>query len=361
MSTTRFNSDDPDLDLLYSDIAQADLQPLWTQHGLLPKTPPLRMRPWLWRAKTLRHLAERAGALVGIDRGGDRRVLALAHPDLDGRPFASNTLWGALQYLGPGELAPAHRHTPGALRFVLEGHGAWTLVDADPLRMEPGDLLLTPNMTWHEHHNDGEAPVVWFDGLDLPLAHTLDAVFFEPGPDTMTDHPADAVSAAERRYSRGGLLPVGERPPGAHSPLTVYRWADTDAALTAMLADAAEDAAGTAIRFSDPTTGRDIMPTLRAEMHRLRPDRRSATTRTVGSSIWVVYQGSGVSVVDGIQISWSAGDAFVVPSWAAVDHQATEASDLFMMSDAPVLEALSLARTATEPEHQNVTSTFTGD
>jgi gentisate 1,2-dioxygenase len=357
MSTTRFTAaDDRDLDVLYADIAQADLQPLWTQNGLLPRTPPLRMRPWLWRAKALRALAERAGALVGIDRGGDRRVLALAHPDLDGRPFATHTLWGALQYLGPGELAPAHRHTPGALRFVLEGHGAWTLVDADPLRMHPGDLVLTPSMTWHEHHNDGDGPVVWFDGLDLPLVHTLDAVFFEPGPDTRTDHPADAVSAAERRYGHTGLTPVGERPRGGHSPLTVYRWADTDAALDALLGDSVD--AGVAVRFSDPTAGRDIMPTLRAEMHRLRPGRRGPTTRTVGSSIWVVYRGSGHSVINGERFDWAAGDIFVVPSWAAVDHAAVEPADLFMMSDTPVLEALALARTAAETEPQNVTATF---
>jgi gentisate 1,2-dioxygenase len=296
--------------------------------------------------------------MVGIDRGGDRRVLALAHPDLDGRPFASHTLWGAVQFLGPGELAPAHRHTPGALRFMLEGQGAWTLVDADPLRMEPGDLLLTPNMTWHEHHNSGDGPVVWFDGLDLPLAHTLDAVFFEPGPDTLTDHEPDAVSIAERRYGHAGLLPVTGRPAGAHSPLTVYRRAETDAALTALLEDSEQP--GVAVRFSDPTTGRDIMPTLRAEMHRLRPRRRSATTRTVGSSIWVAYRGSGHSVINGERFDWSTGDIFVVPSWAALDHEATETADLFMMSDAPVLEALALARTATEPRNQSVTATFPG-
>lgn len=359
MATTRFSSDDdPDLDLLYSDIADADLQPLWTQKGLLPRTPPLRMRPWLWRAKTLRALAERSGSLVGIDRGGDRRVLALAHPDLDGRPFATHTLWAALQYLGPGELAPAHRHTPGALRFVLEGRSAWTLVDADPLRMEPGDLLLTPNMTWHEHHNSGDGPVVWFDGLDLPLVHTLDAVFFEPGPDTVTDHEPDAVATTERRFGRSGLLPVGDRPPGAHSALTVYRWADTDAALTGLLDSG--DEPGLAVRFSDPTSGRDIMPTLRAEMHRLRPGRRGATTRTVGSSVWLVHRGSGQSVIDGVRFEWSAGDVFVVPSWAALDHEAVETADLFMMSDAPVLEALALDRAASEAGNQPVTATFPG-
>lgn len=158
MVTQRFrNTEDPGLDELYGDMADADLQPLWLQKGLLPRMPN-GLSPHIWRWKTLRALAERSGDLVGIDRGGDRRVLALAHPDLRGEPFATHTLWGAIQYLNAGELAPAHRHSPAALRFVLEGTGVWTLVDGDPVLMEPGDLVLTPSYNWHEHHNPVTPP-----------------------------------------------------------------------------------------------------------------------------------------------------------------------------------------------------------
>ena len=137
MATTRFTSPDGDLDKLYADFAREDVQPLWTQHGLLPATPD-GLRPHLWRGKTLRDLAQRAGDLVGIDRGGDRRVVSLSHPGLGGLPYATHTLWAGIQYLNPGELAPAHRHSPAALRFVLEGDGVWTLVNGDPLAMGPG-------------------------------------------------------------------------------------------------------------------------------------------------------------------------------------------------------------------------------
>jgi gentisate 1,2-dioxygenase len=353
VTTHRFRAvDSPDLDALYGDIADVDLQPLWLQKGLLPKTPPLVMRPWLWSSKTLTDLATRAQTLVGIDRGGDRRVLALAHPDLDGKPFATQTLWGAIQILGVGENAPPHRHTPGALRFVMQGSGAWTAVNSDRISMGPGDLLLTPPMTWHEHQNEGNGPMLWFDGLDLPLVHGLDAVFFEPGGEEVGKHHSTLLSTTEKRYTAPGVVPAGRTASTSYSDLTVYRWADTDRALDALLA--ANGGGGSAVRFTDPLTGRDIMSTLRAKMLRLAAGHRTTTTRTVGSSITVVFRGHGTSVIDGIVLPWSEGDLFVTPSWVAVDHHAHESSDLFVMSDEPVMEALGLDKFEEIAEHQEI-------
>ena len=181
----------------------------------------------------MRALAERCGDLVGISRGGDRRVLlSLTNPSLGGRPYATSTLWGAVQYLRPGEVAPAHRHTPGALRFVLEGSGVWTQVNGDSIAMAPGDLVLTPSWTWHEHYNTGDGPMIWFDGLDLPLLECLDAVFFEPGADAEVPREVPAPSCSSELFAGApGLVPVGQRPAGGHSPLFAYRWVDTDRAL----------------------------------------------------------------------------------------------------------------------------------
>jgi gentisate 1,2-dioxygenase len=349
MATTRFHDDDaPDVDRLYADLAAADLQPLWTQHGLLPRAPD-RLTPHIWRWKTLRDLAERSGDLVGIDRGGDRRVLSLTHPDLGGLPFATHTLWGAVQFLRGGELAPAHRHTPAALRFVLEGSGVWTLVNGDPVHMAPGDLVLTPSWTWHEHHNPGTKPSIWFDGLDLPLVRSLDAVFFEPGSEEPTGYEPTVASRSEQRYGGAGLLPASEQAAvadpasGRHSRLLAYRWPVVDAALSRLT-----EATGqrwSCVRYTDPATGRDVMPTVRAEMHRVLAGCRTPTTRTAGSGIWVVFRGSGATVIDGRRFRWGAGDMFVTPSWAAVDHQADDDADLFLFSDATTLEALGLGRT----------------
>jgi len=347
MATTRFHDDTPDVDGLYADLAAADLQPLWVQPGLLTLTPG-RLTPHIWRWKTLRDLAERSGDLVGIDRGGDRRVLSLSHPDLGGLPFATHTLWGAVQFLGGGELAPAHRHTPAALRFVLEGSGVWTLVNGDPLHMAPGDLVLTPSWTWHEHHNPGTEPMIWFDGLDLPLVRSLDAMFFEPGGEELTSYERTPVSHTEHLYSGAGLLPAGEQAAvedpasGRSSRLLAYRWPSVDAALARLIETTGRRAVS--VRYADPATGRDIMPTLRAEVHRVLAGHRTRTVRTVGSGIWVVFRGSGATVIDGRRFRWTMGDMFVTPSWAAVDHEADGDADLFLLSDRPVLEALGLAR-----------------
>ncbi|MGH3327905.1 MAG: cupin domain-containing protein, partial [Streptomycetales bacterium] len=202
-SFPRSPQDSPELLAFYDEIDGYHLQPLWTQTGdLMPFHPRPDAVPWLWRWKRLKPLAERAGELVPIERGGERRVLALSNPGLGGRPFATPTLWAAVQYLGPRESAPAHRHTPGAIRFVLEGEGVWTLVNGDPCAMAPGDLILTPSWNWHEHHNPHDHPMVWFDGLDIPLLKALDAVFYENYPDLYVDpnQPAPPRSDSEKVY-----------------------------------------------------------------------------------------------------------------------------------------------------------------
>ncbi len=350
MPTRRFSAEPdapqaPVLDDFYRDVALADLQPLWRQEGLMPGAPPLATVPHLWRFKHLRSLAERSGELIPLDRGGDRRVLALCNPGLGGAPWATSTLWGAVQYLGPAEVAPAHRHTPGAVRFVLEGEGVWTLVDGDAVAMGPGDLVLTPSWTWHEHHNPGSTPMIWFDGLDIPMVRALDAVFYEDGPDEMANRAVDPRSRSERRYASGaGLLPDGTEP-RPRSPLLAYRWGDTDRALSDLLE--LEGGRHVSLRFIDPTSGGDAMPTLRLQMHRLFPSGPTPTTRVVGSSVFVAFRGAGTSTVGGQPFTWSAGDMFVVPSWTSVEHEASEPSDLFSISDAPVIEMLGLRREQT--------------
>jgi len=342
MTTRRFRSEDGDLDLLYADVAEHDLQPLWLLDGLMSREPELG-GAYVWRGKELRSLMERAGELVTIDRGGDRRVLGLANPHLGGAPYATSTLWGAVQYLRPGEVAPAHRHSPGALRFVVEGSGVWTVVDGDAISMGPGDLVLTPPWTWHEHHNSGASPMVWFDGLDLPLLRSLDAVFFEQGPDAEVDRQTPERSASERRFGSGpGLLPLGGGVPAHYSPLFAYRRADTDAALGALVADAQGGPA--ALRFVDPASGRDVMTTMRCEMHRVPQGRVTAPSRTVGSSIFVVFEGSGEATVGGERFALEPGDILAVPSYASWSFAAASDTDLFRVSDAPVLEALGLDR-----------------
>jgi gentisate 1,2-dioxygenase len=344
---------DAALDRLYRDFAAAGLLPLWTQReGLMPTTPQPAARAHVWRWADLYPIAARAGELVPVGRGGERRAIALANPGLNGEPYATPTLWAAIQYLGPREVAPAHRHTQGAFRFVVEGDGVWTVVNGDPVAMRRGDLLLTPSWAFHEHHNPTDRPMAWLDGLDIPLVAGLDAGFFEYGADTISDTGTPELSRGERLWAHPGLRPlasVTETP--ASSPLPAFRWRHTDAALSAQVALAAEGHPGAVgpghagIRFTNPATGRDALATLRTEMHRLTAGTSTPVTRTVGSAVWQVFSGEGVAVLGHRRIDVATGDLVAVPSWQPLSFQAHTELDLFVFSDAPVYEALNLART----------------
>ena len=349
MATRRFAATDPELDVLYKQLAEGHLQPLWELKGLLTREPVVRGVPHRWAGADLRELGAMAGDLVPVDRGGDRRVLACCNPGLDCAPYAVSTLWAAVQYLRGHEVAPAHRHTPAALRFIVEGEGVWTLVDGDPLHMGTGDLVLTPSWTFHEHHNPGDRPMIWMDVLDLPVVAALDAVFFEEGPSEEADTSIAVRSAAEGWYGGGpGLVPVdGPALPAHRSPLLAYRWADTERALVAQLGTSGSDHAR--LRYSDPVRGGDVMPTMRCEIERVRIGSTSSTTRQTGGRVACVLHGTGRVRIGEQTYEVEPGDILAIPSWSPWSVHATEEIDLFSTSDAPVLEALGLFRSETLP------------
>jgi len=344
-------STDTELEELYTAFAAADMMPLWTQRDdLMTDVPHPHAVPTLWRWSTLYPLAERAGELVPVGRGGERRAMALANPGLPGNPYATPTLWAAIQYLGPQETAPAHRHTQTAFRFVVEGDGVWTNVEGDAVAMGRGDLLLTPSWHFHEHHNTTDHPMAWIDGLDIPLVSQLDAGFFEFGPDELGTRATPAISRGERLWAHPGLRPVSAAD-RAVSPLMAYRWEHTDAALRAQLELEAEGHPETvepghaAIRFSNPTTGGDALRTIRTEMHRYSAGTQTTTVRCVGSSVWQVFSGSGVVDIGDRSFEVGHGDLVAVPSWAPVRVRADTELDVFRFGDEPVYEAFGLDRT----------------
>lgn len=300
-------------------------------------------------------LAQRSGELVPVGRGGERRAIALANPGLGGAPYATPTIWAAIQYLGPQETAPEHRHTQNAFRFVVEGEGVWTVVDGDPVRMSRGDFLLTPGWNFHGHHNDTDQPMAWIDGLDVPLADHLDVGFFEFGPEQVTDTSTPELSRSERLWAYPGLRPLSGLDRRQSSPIAAYRWAYTDRALAAQLALEDEGHPGTlepghaGIRFVNPTDGGDVMPTLRAEMHRLRSGASTPSRHEVGSSVWQVFQGTGTFVVGDRSFRVTTGDLVVVPSWLSWSVAAESELDLFRFNDFPVIERLGFDRTQVGP------------
>lgn len=348
---------EPALKELYHGFEQELLVPLWTEIGdLMPVHPRSKAVPHRWRWERLSELAARAGQLVPVGRGGERRAIALANPGLGGRPFATPTLWAAIQYLMPGEDAPEHRHSQHAFRFVVEGEGVWTVVGGDPVAMRRGDFLPQAGWNWHAHHNATSEPMAWLDGLDIPFQYVTDAQFFEAGRDRLSEaeRTTPERSRAELLWGHPGLRPVScPSPAGLGSPLLAYRWEHTDQALTDQLALEAAGYPGTvepghaAVRYSNPATGGDVLPTIRAEAHRVVAGVRTAPARETGSSVWLVFEGSGTVTVGSSQWPVSRGDLFVVPSWTPLSVVSGAGGiDLFRFSDAPVFEALQLNREA---------------
>lgn len=355
----------PALDQLYREFEQELLVPLWTEIGdLMPFHPQTKATPHLWRWNNLLPLADKAGHLVPVGRGGERRAIALANPSLGGRPFVTPTLWAAIQYLMPGEDAPEHRHTQHAFRFIVEGEGVWTVVERDPIPMRRGDFLPQAGWNWHAHHNATELPMAWIDGLDIPFQYSNEAQFFEFGRDEITDaeRATPDRSRAERLWGHPGLRPVGVAAPAAGSPLLAYRWESTDRALTDQLELEREGFGGVlepghaVVRFTNPVDGGDVLPTIRTEMHRVTSGTETAPRKEVGSSVFQVFDGSGTVTVGDQSWRVARGDMFVVPSWTSMSFRSeagesdsdSGALDLFRFGDAPIFEKLQLFREEVE-------------
>lgn len=359
----------PELEELYRGFEKEMLIPLWTEIGdLMPLHPKSKAQPNLWRWEDLLPLAEQAGDIVPVGRGGERRAIALANPALGGRPFISPTLWCAIQYLGPGEVAPWHRHTQHAFRFVVEGEGVWTVVNGDSIAMRRGDFLPQAGWNWHAHHNPTNKPMAWIDGLDIPFSYETESTFFEFGDDELTERETPDRSRSERLWGYGGLAPISQLGSTPGSPLLAYRWANTDAALNEQLAMESEgysaavvEPGHAAVRYTNPTNGGDVMPTLRTEIHRIRRGAQTAPRREVGSSVYQVFDGSGVVTVGDHTWTVTRGDIFVVPSWYAFSATSEAGStdsdsghlDLFRFSDTPIFDALHQFRSQVDPLPQS--------
>ncbi len=342
-----------ELDAMYEKMDELYMKPLWRQiGGLMPNHPEPQAVAHQWVWDELIKLAERAGELVPVGRGGERRAIGMANPGLGGNTYISPTLWCAIQYLAPGENAPEHRHSQNAFRFVIEGEGVWTVVNGDAVPMKRGDLLLTPGWNFHGHHNVATKPMAWLDGLDIPFAHQMDTGFFEYGTEQLTDESTPDYSRSERLWSHPGLRPLAF--PGQTSSSTIgrYPWEHTDAALNDQLALEEAGFPGVvgpghaAVRYTNPTTGGDVMSTIRCEFHRFRPNAGSTPIHEVGNRAFQVFSGSGTIVVGDKTFQVNHGDVVNVPSWQKWHVEAgAEGLDLFCFSDHPIFEKLDLART----------------
>jgi gentisate 1,2-dioxygenase len=341
-------SDTPELLEYYGELEKLDAGALWTvANKIEPWYPQPSSVPTLWRYQQLRPLVHKALAMVkGEDAG--RRVVMLVNPGRTELSAAAGLLYTGLQIMGPGECMTAHRHQASALRFVIEGTGAWTIVDGQKLRVGARDFAITPNGTWHEHGNESaEAPVIWQDGLDIPLVNAMDAGFYEVHPD-LYQTPGEVVNSSVLTYG-GNLLPYGaEKWTKPYSPLLAYPWETTYAALC-NLAKAAEGSPfdATIMEYTNPVTGGSVMSTMGAHMQLLLPGQATKAHRHTGSVIYTAGKGRGVSVVAGQRFEWQEGDIFCVPAWAWHEHANADQSEdacLFSFNDFPVMRSLGFYR-----------------
>ncbi|MCL2726115.1 MAG: gentisate 1,2-dioxygenase [Polyangiaceae bacterium] len=327
----------------YGQIAQHNLSPLWESLSrLIPRTPEPKVVPAIWRYAQLRDLIMKSGNIVGAVEAV-RRVLVLENPGMPGQATVTSSLYAGLQLILPGEIAPSHRHKQLALRFILEGKSAYTAVDGERLPMSPGDYILTPSWTWHDHGNpqDGE-PVVWLDGLDAPLMLHLDAGFLEDYPEM--EQPiryAQGYSFARYGYN---MVPVRDVPKGVTSPLLKYPYDRSREALDRLYRMNDIDAwDGVKLRYVNPATGGYPMGTIAPFLQLLPKGFKGKTYRTTESTVFCVAEGRGKVHIGKESFAFNPHDVFAAPSWQSISFESpNEDSVLFSFSNRPVLDATEL-------------------
>ncbi|WP_216654004.1 cupin domain-containing protein [Nocardioides sp. zg-DK7169] len=313
------SADIESLEQLYGIFDDLSMEGGW--HRRFPALwaePRKNLVPYRWKYDDIQSVLDAAGRLVDHSMA-DRRNVTMRNP-VEGNEYATvRTLVAAYQLIRPGETADCHRHTPAALRIILDGKGTYTVVNGHRVEMRPGDVLLTPSTFWHSHSHESDADgddCYWVDILDVPLIHLLEPMFFKQHPDRLEADPVDVDS----------------------SPLA-FRWEDSLSRLDAAEAPA-DGLASKVIELGEPA-----MPTISIHVHRLDAGFTSQVHQTTANSIFTVVEGSGALDIDGETITWERGDVIAVPSWRPYSFRADTDAHLVRCSDEAVLKALGLLRT----------------
>jgi gentisate 1,2-dioxygenase len=243
-----------------------------------------------------------------------------------------------VQLLLPGETAPAHRHSPSAIRFIIQGKGAYTTVEGDQCFIGPGDLVLIPPWTRHDHGNGSDEPVLWMDGLDLPFVRDMDANFFEPFASEQQSL-TKPTNDSEHRYGVGQLRPTWEHAAGPSSPLLNYKWERTEEALRQLATSGASPFDDVALEYINPHTGGPVLPTMACWIQLIRSRVHAKAHRQTNSAVYHVFWGEGYTIVNDERLAWKTGDFFVILPWAWHEHANDTDKDatLFSVQDTPIL------------------------
>ena len=326
----------------YERLEKSSAAPLWEVLADIVRTEPrTACQPALWRYDEVRPLIMESGKIITA-KEAERRVLILENPGLRGQSRITQSIYAGMQLVMPGEVAPSHRHTAAALRFIIEGTGAYTAVDGERTTMHPGDFILTPSWTYHDHGNPSNQPVVWLDGLDIPTVNHFDTSFAEHYPEE-TQPVAREEGDALVRYG-ANLLPL-DYTPAKRTPLLSYSYARSREALEQLRRNGPVHAAhGIKMQYVNPATGGYPMPTIGAFIQWLPAGFHGSAYRSTDATVFCCVEGRGRSQVGDASFAWKEHDIFVVPSWTPVAHEAERESVLFSFSDRPAQKVLGIWR-----------------
>ena len=306
----------------YERIAKHDMTPLWkVMNSIVTNEPVSRCVPVVWHFDDVKSLVMESGSLITAEEA-KRRVLILENPALRGESRATNTLFAGIQMILPGEIAPAHRHAAAAIRFVLDGEGAYTAVEGEKAFMSPGDFVITANWAPHDHGNPSKKPMLWLDVLDVPAVNFFETSFAENFDEPMqktSRQDGDSLS-----FYGSGVLPDGT-PAMNRTPVINYTYARTRPIVERMMAAGDIDKRhGARVRYANPVTGGPVLPTMGAWLAMLPKGFRGETYRSTDGAIFVCAEGRGSTNVDGKVLQWGPNDVFVVPPWKRYAHTAGE-------------------------------------
>ena len=338
------------LDEFDADLARLNLRGQWQYDALMEKTiggpiPVGGAYHWKW-PDVQPKLLEACDVME--ESFTARRNFSFINPTIE-RGGSTHTLLMGMQIVMPGEVAWAHRHPIGALRFVIEGNpSVFTVVDGEVLPMCPGDLVLTPSWTWHDHHNESTANAIWLDVLDVPLIARLGQLAYEPyGPSTQPIRNQRSDYVSDRALP---LRPGWAQRPANNFPLR-YSWEETSRILDLFADSEGSPYHGVLLEYVNPATGGTTLPTMACWLQMLSPGLETKSHRQTSSSVFHVVEGEGVTIVGEHEIHWSKNDVFVVPNWTWHRHLNRSGSDralLFVVTDEPLIAASGLYRE--EPE-----------
>ncbi len=323
----------------YARIDEHSMAPLWeVLHKLLAKEPVTQATPHLWNYDALRPTIMESAELISAEEA-ERRVLVLENPSLKGQSGITEALYAGLQLIMPGEIAPTHRHSPAALRFIIEGSGGFTAINGEKAYMERGDLILTPSWVWHDHGHEGDEPVVWLDGLDIPMVRHMGPVFAESYPDEF--HPKGPPPGDNQSRYGVNMLPMGEEFASKNSPVFHYPYPKTRDALTTLAKSGDVDPYhGIKMEYINPATGGPSMPTLGTYMQYLPKGFSTETYRSTAAWVYSPVEGTGRTIIGDETYEWGPADVFVIPAWYPHRHEADDDAFLFSFSDKPVHDQL---------------------